>query len=398
MSGGSGLAQTTTNDVVVTNLTKQFGKGSEATAAVGGVSFQIPAGSFFSLLGPSGSGKTTLLRCIAGLESPTTGSIRVGTDTFVDVASNVERPVNKRDIGMVFQSYAIWPHMTVFENVAFPLRVKGYSKSDLQERTTRALDMVGLGGFHGRSATLLSGGQQQRVALARAIVKEAKLLLLDEPLSNLDAELRTSMRRELRDLQQNIGVTTIYVTHDQDEALSMSSRIALMRTGRVVEVDTPENLYLRPRDPFTARFIGQVDLVPGRLVQRDGERVIVETSFGAPLKATLRDAGFSGTAEVALLIRPEHIDIRPTNEVSGESGTEDNRLRGTITSAQFSGKLQEYVVEVNGTPLRVQSLSRRIHEVGDDVELTIPGSRCVVVPLVDRADSLTDLADTFKMS
>lgn len=379
-------------------LTKEYSSAAGTAPAVDRVSLEVQEGEFFTLLGPSGCGKSTLLRCIAGLEAPTSGTIRVDDKVVFDSRAGRDAPTHLRDISMVFQSYAIWPHMTVFENVAFPLRVKGYSKSDLQERTTRALDMVGLGGFHGRSATLLSGGQQQRVALARAIVKEAKLLLLDEPLSNLDAELRTSMRRELRDLQQNIGVTTIYVTHDQDEALSMSSRIALMRTGRVVEVDTPENLYLRPRDPFTARFIGQVDLVPGRLVQRDGERVIVETSFGAPLKATLRDAGFSGTAEVALLIRPEHIDIRPTNEVSGESGTEDNRLRGTITSAQFSGKLQEYVVEVNGTPLRVQSLSRRIHEVGDDVELTIPGSRCVVVPLVDRADSLTDLADTFKMS
>src|SRR5580700_8201022 len=233
----------------VHGLTKIYGDQSDTRA--GGVrdfSFELPAGTFFTLLGPSGCGKTTTLRCIAGLERPDLGQIRVGDVTLFDSRSGTSVPLNQRGIGMVFQSYAIWPHMTVFENVAFPLRVakdRRYGREEIRTLVEDALGTVGLGGYSDRPATRLSGGQQQRVALARAIVHKPRLLLLDEPLSNLDASLREEMRAELRRLQQQIGITAIYVTHDQAEALAMSDLVAVMDHGRIVQFGEPRAIYFR---------------------------------------------------------------------------------------------------------------------------------------------------------
>ena len=366
--------------LIVTDLVKRYSLEHADVLAVDNVTFEVKSGEFFTLLGPSGCGKSTTLRCVAGLEHPDAGRIEVGGRALFDSATNTLLPAHVRDSAMVFQSYAVWPHMTVFENVAFPLRVQRKSKGHIHEQTMRALDMVGLSDTHSRSATLLSGGQQQRVALARAIVKDAKVLLLDEPLSNLDAELRLAMRRELRDLQQRLGITTLYVTHDQDEALSLSDRIALMRNGRIVELGTPEDLYLKPRDPFTARFIGQVDLVPSRIVGREGDQVVLETPFGVPIHAMQIADASPDLVDVALLIRPEHVDIQPQDSSVAGSVTDNNLLTGEITETQFSGKLQEYTVSVNGSPLRVQSLSRRIFHVGQRVDLALPRERCIVVP------------------
>ncbi len=263
----------------VTGLTKVYA-GSGA-GGVRGVGFAVEAGEFFTILGPSGCGKTTTLRCIAGLEEPSAGDIEIGGRLAYSQARGIGVPTAKRDIGMVFQSYAIWPHMTVGENVAFPLEAQRVPAAEIRRRVDDALALVGLDGLAARPAPLLSGGQQQRVALARAIIKGASLLLLDEPLSNLDAHLREQMRRELRDLQRRIGITTIYVTHDQEEALSLSDRIAIMQDGAIAELDTPGRLYFAPRTAFTAQFIGHAEVWPCRAVARSEGAMVVESPLGA---------------------------------------------------------------------------------------------------------------------
>lgn len=364
----------------VTNLKKGYDGGHSAGLAVDGVEFQVASGEFFTLLGPSGCGKSTTLRSIAGLEQPTSGKIEIGDQVVYDSSTNTNLPTNLRDFSMVFQSYAVWPHLTVFENVAFPLRVKkGVGKVETREKTLRALGIVGLGEFANRSATLLSGGQQQRVALARAIVKEAKLLLLDEPLSNLDAELRIEMRRELRTLQQEIGITTIFVTHDQEEALSMSDRIALLRKGKLVELDSPQNLYLRPKDAFTARFIGQADLIPGTVASRSDEHLLVSTPLGHKLRVRAEDTGAATGDGIDVLIRPEHILISRGTQITDPSLAGENRLSGTVVETQFSGKMQESLVAVQDQKIRVQSLTSDLYDVGAIVDLQLPVDRCIAV-------------------
>ena len=261
MDGDAGMAS-----LAVKGLNKVYHSAEGPSGGVRDTSFVLEPGTFFTLLGPSGCGKTTTLRSIAGLETPDTGSIRLGEQVFFDAGRGINVPLNRRNIGMVFQSYAIWPHMTVFENVAFPLRVakaERYDRATIKRMVGVALDTVGLGSFGDRSATRLSGGQQQRVALARAIVRQPRLLLLDEPLSNLDAALREDMRVELKRLQQQIGVTTIYVTHDQAEALNMSDRIAVINGGRIVQIGAPRDIYFRPCNSFVAGFVGATNLLHG---------------------------------------------------------------------------------------------------------------------------------------
>src|SRR5437016_7159035 len=254
----------------VERLTKIFDNSTDQIA--GGIreaSFALDPGTFFTLLGPSGCGKTTTLRCIAGLETPDNGVISVDGRTLFDTQRRVNVPVEQRSVGMVFQSYAIWPHMTVAENVAFPFTVargRRYSRAEIEDAVRRALAIVDLDGFESRSATRLSGGQQQRVALARAVVHEPRLLLLDEPLSNLDAQLRDEMRSELKRLQSKIGITTVYVTHDQSEALALSDRIAVIDRGHITQIGSPQDIYFRPLNAFVARFVGATNLLTGRLI------------------------------------------------------------------------------------------------------------------------------------
>ena len=336
--------------------------------ALHGISLAVEPGEFFTLLGPSGCGKTTTLRSVAGLEAPTGGTIDIGHDRVVDAARKRIVPPNRRDISMVFQSYAIWPHMSVLENVAFPLRAMG--QRDVVARAEAALAGVGLGGYADRPATRLSGGQQQRVALARAVVKDAKLLLLDEPLSNLDAKLREQMRAELRELQERLGTTTLYVTHDQEEALSLSDRIAVMKDGRVVEVGTPRDLYLRPRSAFTARFIGQAELIPCTPLGPDGDGYAVETALGR-LIAGINAA--AGPRAEALVIRPEHIALRP----AGQGGP--NTLPGEIASVTFAGRIVEYRLRVGRGEITAQTLSSELLDRGEAVTLHLPPERCVLV-------------------
>ena len=351
----------------IAGLEKRYDRTRADAFAVRDVTLTVREGEFFTLLGPSGCGKTTTLRSVAGLEMPDAGEISIAGALVFSSSRRIVVPVARRDIAMVFQSYAIWPHMTVAENVRFPLEAT--RAADADRRVARALEMVGLSAFHDRPAPLLSGGQQQRVALARAVVKGAKLLLLDEPLSNLDARLRDQMRVELRDLQRRVGTTAVYVTHDQEEAMALSDRVAVMRDGRVVELAPPRDLYLRPRTAFAARFVGQADLTPCAVLGRDGEATVLETAFGRMLSHAVPEGA---RAPLSLLIRPEHIEFA--------SADGPNRVTGTIRRVVFSGRLVEYLIETaQGVTIRVQGTSGTIREEGEAVRLHLPPERLVVV-------------------
>jgi iron(III) transport system ATP-binding protein len=350
--------------------------------AVNDVSFTVEPGELFTLLGPSGCGKSTTLRSIAGLEQPDSGIVSVGdTVLFAAGASAKKRvnvPANKRGLGMVFQSYAIWPHMTVFENVAFPLRVRARkqrpSKREITERVERVLETMELLQYADRHATKLSGGQQQRLALARAIVVEPSLLLLDEPLSNLDAKLRESLRFELKRLQRELGITSIYVTHDQIEALSLSSNIAVMRAGEVVQLGKPRDIYENPQNKFVAEFIGTSNFIDGTVKARTGERYVVETLDG---RLTL-DASLDvppGT-EVVVSIRPEAVMLtteRPLDAV--------NMWEGNVTTRAFLGDAVDHVVSVGKRDIRARCLPHISHAPGTSVYMQMDPAKLSLVPV-----------------
>jgi iron(III) transport system ATP-binding protein len=288
--------------VALEKLTKRYG----AATAVNGIDLAIDDGEFVVLLGPSGCGKTTTLRCIAGLEDVSDGAIRF--DGKVVSSRQISLPPEQRHIGMVFQSYAVWPHMTVAENVAFGLKLKrGLSRAEIDTRTAKALETVGLGPYATRGVYQLSGGQQQRVALARAIVLEPRLLLFDEPLSNLDAKLREQMRVELRQLQQRLGITSIYVTHDQEEAMVIADRIVLMQGGNIAQIGTPIDIYNKPASLFAARFIGLTNALPGVVTRGEGGATRVSIDGGLELESA--DNGFAGRNEVDVLCRPEQLAL-----------------------------------------------------------------------------------------
>ncbi len=354
----------------VRGLRKTYAGRGTVHSAVDDASFTIQSGEFFTLLGPSGCGKTTTLRCVAGLEQPEAGEILIDGRLMFASATRTLVPTNRRDISMVFQSYAVWPHMTVAGNVAFPLQALKVARAEIRPRVLDALDMVGLADYADRPATRLSGGQQQRVAFARAIVKGAKVLLLDEPLSNLDAQLREQMRGELRALHARLGTTTLYVTHDQDEALRLSDRIALIRDGRIVEMGTPHALYLNPAKEFTAEFIGQGNLWDCTPRASGAGRVVVECRFGAIVAA----AGALDGRSRRLMVRPEHIALQSLQAARGE-----NAFEGRVVSAAFSGRLLDYVVAVGDVEMRVQSSSIEIHRAGEAVTVRLPPDRCVLL-------------------
>src|SRR5215475_9491308 len=322
----------------VEHLTKIFENTTDQV--VGGIrdaSFTLEPGTFFTLLGPSGCGKTTTLRCIAGLETPDQGVIAVEGRTLFDAKARLNAPVEQRSVGMVFQSYAIWPHMTVAENVAFPFTVskqRRYSKAEIADGVRRALAIVDLDGFQERPATRLSGGQQQRVALARAVVHEPRLLLLDEPLSNLDAQLRDEMRSELKRLQSKIGITTVYVTHDQSEALALSDRIAVIDRGHITQIGSPQDIYFRPANPFVARFVGATNLLTGRLIGSANGKAAVEVLGGNQIQC-LVPQGIDDPSAVSVSIRPE--SIRLVGRTAGASAAGENCLSGRIIAVTFLG-------------------------------------------------------------
>src|SRR5215472_16615757 len=339
----------------VEHLTKIFENVTDQI--VGGIrdaAFELEAGSFFTLLGPSGCGKTTTLRCIAGLETPDAGTIDVDGRRLFDAAARVNVPVEQRAIGMVFQSYAIWPHMTVAENVAFPLTVaKGrrHSRAEIAAAVARALAVVDLDGFEERPAPRLSGGQQQRVALARAVVHEPRLLLLDEPLSNLDAQLRDEMRSELKRLQSKIGITTVYVTHDQSEALALSDRIAVIDRGHITQIGSPQDIYFRPANPFVARFVGTTNLLTGRLVSSANGKASVKVLSGRKIEC-VAPQGIDDPASVAVSIRPE--SIRLVARAGGAAaGAGENCLAGRVSAVTFLGASRRVDVLSDGVNLQV---------------------------------------------
>lgn len=326
--------------ITVRHLSKCYTGTHEPVLALEDVSFDVTDESFFTLLGPSGCGKSTLLRCLAGLETPDSGEITIGGRTVFSSEGGINVPPNRRQIGMVFQSYAIWPHMTVVENVAFPLEVTRQSR--IRERAMTALETVGLAALAGRNASRLSGGQQQRVAFARAIVAEPAVLLLDEPLSNLDAGLRDQMRHELQSLQKKLRVTTILVTHDQAEALALSDHIAVMRAGRFVEAGRPEDLYAKPTTCFVAEFLGAANLLPGEIGPPDPASGFtpIHTHMG-PLWSTARLA--PGAATVA--IRPEHLQLTAASKTGLR-----NAISCRVRSQSYLGQVREIVLAPVNAP------------------------------------------------
>jgi spermidine/putrescine transport system ATP-binding protein len=329
--------------VELKNVTKQFTE----FMAVKNTSLAIRQGEFFSMLGPSGCGKTTTLRMIAGFEHPTSGIIRLLGQDIQD------QPPHRRNVNMVFQNYALFPHLTVFDNVAFGLEVKRVSRSEIRQRVTQALEMVRLPNLERRRPGQLSGGQQQRVALARALVNHPAVLLLDEPLGALDLKLRKEMQLELKRLQREVGITFIYVTHDQEEALTMSDRIAVMHQGEVLQVDQPTVIYERPVTRFVADFIGVTNFLEGRLVSQSGAVSLIEIEGLGQIHANAIAGAVSGQA-VTLAVRPERMELRTVPVASS-----DNQVQGTIVEVVFVGNDTQYFVQLsNGIRIMVRQQNR----------------------------------------
>lgn len=350
------------------HLTKKFparGKQGGEVVAVDDVSLSIEKGQFITLLGPSGCGKTTTLRLVAGFEFPTAGHIILDGQRLEDV------PPNRRDMAMVFQSYAIFPHLNVFENIAYGLKIKKLPPDEIKRKVAEVMKLTQLTGLEERAPNQLSGGQQQRVALARALVVEPKVLLFDEPLSNLDAKLREEMRFEIRDLQKRLGITAIYVTHAQEEALVMSDLIAIINKGKLVQLGTPEEIYERPRSRFVADFIGLSDFLPAR-VQSCSDHETRVSALGVSFRVP-PTAGVTRDQSLLLHIRP--YDIHFVDE-----SVQENVLPGIIKQATYLGNIVDYRVEVaQGTTLRVQASTERRYAIGDRVRLHFPPAKCHLI-------------------
>ena len=360
----------------IQNLRMSYRSGAEHVTAVQDVSLNIEPGQFYTLLGPSGCGKTTTLRCVAGLEEPDAGEISVGDKLVSSSVQGTWTPPYRRNIGMVFQSYAIWPHMSVFENVAFPLKNDRASvpREEVRKRVLEALALVKLDAYADRPAPHLSGGQQQRLALARALVGAPRVLLLDEPLSNLDAKLREEMRVELRELAKRLNVTTLFVTHEQIEALTMSDVVAVMKDGRIVQSGTPADIYSQPRSAFVAKFIGRSNIIPGRVMDRSGAagEVLVHTVFGA---VACRDGG--GGDAVVLAVRPE--DVRIVGPGDGDGIAGQNVFEARVERSLFFGECVESSVHVGGVPLHLRLHPADAPAVGDVVRIRLPRQRCLAL-------------------
>jgi iron(III) transport system ATP-binding protein len=360
---------------------KDAGK-AEAPArvfAVNDISLEVGEGEMFTLLGPSGCGKTTTLRSVAGLERPDSGRIVVGERVLFEGGSgrSLNVPANERGLGMVFQSYAIWPHMTVFDNVAFPLQVRKRGqrpgKREIQERVAKVLETMELDHLADRQATKLSGGQQQRLALARAIIIEPPLMLLDEPLSNLDAKLRESLRYELKRLQRELGITSIYVTHDQIEALALSTTIAVMKDGNVLQTGRPREVYEQPNCKFVAEFIGTSNFLRGTVAAREGDFVDVDTDAG---RVRLESAAQVPVGdEVIAAIRPECVEISATSW-----GNRANEWSGTVTNRAFLGDAIDHIVRVGDASIRVRGNPSVSIEPGTDVFVASDPAKVTLVP------------------
>lgn len=363
--------------IYVKDLAKTFQGAKGEVRALRGVSFEVKKGQLFTLLGASGCGKTTTLRCIAGLEQPFEGEIIVNDRAVFRASDGTFIPPEQRRMGMVFQSYAIWPHMTVFQNVAYPLS-HDVSRKELKERVHQVLDRLGLGNLADRLAPNLSGGQQQRVALARALVAQPQVLLLDEPLSNLDARLREQMRFELKALHESLNITTVYVTHDQEEALAMSDRIGLMHEGVLIEVGSPADLYLQPAHKITADFLGTSNFVPVNVQQsgsQPGDEMFVESSIGSFVAK--RSVEWQPGMPATLFFRPEYIEL--VNE-SDAAGIKLNKGTGIVERVVFLGNSTDVVIRCGEIRLRVREHPARTPAPGKPVHFTVASDACLVFP------------------
>jgi iron(III) transport system ATP-binding protein len=355
-------------------IQRQQAQDARSVHAVDQVSFDVEDGELLVLLGPSGCGKTTTLRMIAGLEEPDEGEVWLGSRLVSSAARNLFVPTEKRNVGMVFQSYAIWPHMTVFDNVAYPLRVRRAPRGIIREKVSRTLELLGLQGLERRPATQLSGGQQQRVALARAIVFEPRIMLLDEPLSNLDAKLRVHMRSELKHLQQTTGITSIFVTHDQAESMALADRIIVMNRGRIEQVGTPADIYERPRSRFVSEFVGSINVLraqvesigEGRLTLRYGDQQI-QCDTGS-------ETQFAYGQQLLVSIRPEKLTLSKLR-----ADRSPNVWEGRVASAAYYGDHREYEIDVDDERLKVTTPAVITVERGERVFLGCDPAEVIVM-------------------
>ncbi len=349
-------------------IMKRFG----SVTAVEKMDFDIEEGTLVTLLGPSGCGKTTLLRMVAGLEEPTEGEIRINGKRVNDM------PIHKRNLGMIFQNYALFPHKTIFDNVAFGLKYRKVSKDEIREKVSRALEMVRLPGVERRMPSQLSGGQQQRIAMARAIVIEPDVLLMDEPLSALDENLREEMRREVDNLQQMLGVTTIFVTHDQREALSMSDKILVMKDGRKQQEGTPQWVYNEPANHFVADFLGHSNFIAGNVVDVDDDHVRVRIETGDTLIAQNK-GGFTKGDHVEMVVRAQRFDAFPQSEFQPEEGT--NHFMGKIKDRSYMGGEVSYFIELGEhREIHVISMMRtHIYKIGETVCVQVAPHHCHLI-------------------
>jgi iron(III) transport system ATP-binding protein len=366
----------------IVNLYKTYKAEDRQIPAVRGVSLNINKGDVYALLGPSGCGKTTILRCIAGLEKPDEGEIILSGKVLFSSSTDTLVPPYKRNIGMVFQSYAIWPHMNVFDNVAFPLYHGGrkLSRQEVKECVLRALKLVQLEGTENRSATLLSGGQQQRVALARALVYQPNILLLDEPLSNLDARLRDEVRKEIKELVKRLNLTVLYVTHDQVEALSLADHIAVMRSGIIIQEGSAADIYLSPQATFVATFVGKANRIKGVITEVDmtAKMYTIRTSIGHFQGVCCTECAINKGDEVVFLIRPNTITVSER-----ETGPKTNTVEANIKVLTFTGAQTECVMHCGEVPLEVQVPGLVRLEMGQRVYLHFDPQLCQILPVTE---------------
>jgi iron(III) transport system ATP-binding protein len=360
--------------IEIKNLLKRYKK----VVAVNNINLEVVEGEMLTLLGPSGCGKTTTLRCIAGLETPEEGDVIIdGKPMF---SEGFIHP-SQRGLGMVFQNYAVWPHMKVFNNVAYGLKIMKIPKKDIQEKTQEALELVGLKGLGDRYPSQLSGGEQQRVALARALVRNPKVLLLDEPLSNLDAKLREKMRFEIKSLVKRMGLTSVYVTHDQAEAMVISDRIAVMESGNIVQIGTAQEIYRKPANKFVADFIGTMNFISGEIVQATQDTpsvsgaVCVRTEFSEKVLCTTDDAAAATPGkEIYVSIRPEDVEVLTEPAQAGE-----NVFKGVIAHKAYLGNFLYFFVDINGTRIQAQVPHGLSQEEGQEVHLYLDPEKCMIL-------------------
>jgi iron(III) transport system ATP-binding protein len=356
--------------IEIRNLFKRF----KNVVAVNHIQLEVNQGEMLTLLGPSGCGKTTTLRCIAGLEKPEEGDIVI--DGKPMLSEGFVHPA-KRGIGMVFQNYAVWPHMKVYKNIVYGLKIQKLPKPDIQERAREVLELVGLNGLEERYPAQLSGGQQQRVALARALVGHPKVLLLDEPLSNLDAKLRERMRFEIKSLVKRMGITSLYVTHDQAEAMVMSDRIAVMDSGDVVQIGTAQEIYEKPTNRFVADFIGTMNFIPGEVVQvlQDKKGVYVRTDFTEKMLCMTPDIAVTMPGKkIYASIRPEDVKVFTEPSQAGE-----NLFKGSIVHKAYLGNFLYFFVSVDGTMIRVQVSHHLPQQEGEELYLFLDPQKCMIL-------------------